>query len=78
MIANKFANLGPGDAATWPPFAQPSARPAGAGSGATKTSTLDTINDARGFLAIAEVAAKKATLERARYALSEACSPSGS
>ena len=71
MIANKFANLGPGDAATWPPFAGHPHDPR-APIGSDEDFTLDTINDARGFLAIAEVAAKKGDIGKARQALIEA------
>ena len=72
MQATKFCEFGPGDAATWPPFAGHPHDPR-APIGSDEDFTLDTINDARGFLAIAEVAAKKGDLGKARYALAEAC-----
>jgi len=70
MIANKFANLGPGDAATWPPFAGHPHDPRAPID--DDDPTLDVINDVRGFLAMAEVAANKGDLGKARQALIEA------
>ena len=72
MQATKFCEFGPGDSATWPPFAGHPLDPR-APIENDEDYTLDTINDARGFLAIAEVAAKKGDLGKARHALAEAC-----
>ena len=72
MQANKFTEFGMGDSATWPPFAGHPHDPR-APIGSDEDFTLDTINDVRGFLAIAEVAAKKGDLGKARHALAEAC-----
>ena len=71
MIANKFANLGPGDAATWPPFAGHPHDPR-VDNLDDEDPTLDVINDVRGFLAMADVAARKGDLGKARQALIEA------
>ena len=71
MQATKFCEFGPGDSATWPPFAGHPLDPR-APIGSDEDFTLDTINDARGFLATAEVAASKGDLAKARQALIEA------
>lgn len=70
MQANKFTEFGMGDSATWPPFA---GHPHDPRATIDDDPTLDVISDVRGFLAIAEVAAKKGDLGKARYALAEAC-----
>ena len=72
MQANKFTEFGMGDSATWPPFAGHPHDPR-APIGSDEDFTLDTINDVRGFLAIAEVAAEKNDIGKARHALAEAC-----
>jgi hypothetical protein len=71
MQANKFTEFGMGDSATWPPFAGHPHDPRATID--DDDPTLDVISDVRGFLAIAEVAAKKGDLGKARYALAEAC-----
>ena len=71
MKAAKFHEFGPGDAATWPPFAGHPHDPRATID--DDEPTLDVINDARGFPASAEVAAKKGDLGKARHALAEAC-----
>lgn len=60
------------DESTWPPFAGHPHDPR-VDNLDDEDPTLDVINDVRGFLAIAEVAAKKGDIGKARYALSEAC-----
>jgi len=70
MIANKFAGLGPGDSATWPPFAGHPHDPRATID--DDDPTLDVISDVRCFLATAEVAASKGDLAKARQALIEA------
>lgn len=72
MQATKFCEFGPGDAATWPQCMGHPHDPR-APIGSDEDFTLDVINDVRGFLAIAEVAAKKGDLGKARCALAEAC-----
>ena len=69
MEATRFCEFGPGDAATWPPF---SGHPHDPRATIDEDPTLDVISDVRGFLAIAEVAASKGDLAKARQALIEA------
>ena len=71
MQANKFTEFGMGDSATWPAYAGHPLDPRAPLD--DEDPTLDVISDVRGFLAIAEVAAKKGDLGKARYALAEAC-----
>ena len=71
MQANKFTEFGAGDAPTWPAYASHPLDPRAPMD--DDEPTLDVISDVRGFLAIAEVAAKKGDLGKARYALAEAC-----
>ena len=71
MRANKFSEFGPGDAATWPPFAGHPNDPR-AIIDDDDDPTLDVISDVRSFLAAAEVAASKGDLAKARQALIEA------
>ena len=71
MEATKFCEFGPGDSATWPPFAGHQHDPR-APIGSDDDPALDVISDVRGFLAIAEVAASKGDLAKARQALIEA------
>lgn len=71
MQANKFTEFGMGDSATWPPFAGHPHDPRAPLP--DEDPTMDAINYVRGFLAIAEVAAKKGDLGKARCALAEAC-----
>ena len=71
MIANKFANLGPGDAATWPPFAGHPHDPRTPDPD-DDDATADVINDVRQFLNMAEVAAAKGDWKKAKQALVEA------
>lgn len=70
MIANKFANIGPGDSATWPPCMGHPHDPRAPID--DEDPTLDVISDVRSFLATAEVAASKGALAKARQALIEA------
>lgn len=70
MQANKFTEFGMGDSATWPPFAgHPNDPRAPLPDDDT---TMDAINYVLGFLTIAQVAAKKGDLAKARQALIEA------
>ena len=71
MEATKFCEFGPGDSATWPPFAGHPHDPRAPLP--DEDPTMDAINYVRGFLTIAEVAAKKGDLGKARHALAEAC-----
>ena len=71
MQANKFTEFGMGDSATWPPFAGHPHDPRATID--DDDPTLDVINYVRGFLSIAEVAAKKGDIGKARHALAEAC-----
>ena len=71
MKATKFCEFGPGDSATWPPFAGHPHDPRAPLP--DEDPTMDAINYVRGFLSIAEVAAKKGDLGKARHALAEAC-----
>ena len=70
MEATKFCEFGPGDAATWPPFAGHPHDPRATID--DDDPTLDVISDVRSFLATAEVAASKGDLAKARQALIEA------
>ena len=69
MIANKFANLGPGDAATWPPFA---GHPNDPRNDDDEDPTLDAIESVREWLRMAETAAILGDMGKARHALVEA------
>jgi hypothetical protein len=60
MQATKFHEFGPGDSATWPPFAGHPHDPRAPID--DDDPTIDVISDVRSFLAIAEVAAKKGDL----------------
>ena len=71
MEATKFCEFGPGDSATWPPFAGHPHDPR-APMDDDEDPTLDVISDVRSFLATAEVAASKGDLAKARQALIEA------
>ena len=71
MEATKFCEFGLGDSATWPPFAGHPHDPRAPLP--DEDPTMDAINYVRGFLTIAEVAAKKGDLGKARHALAEAC-----
>jgi hypothetical protein len=70
MQATKFCEFGPGDSATWPPFAGHPHDPRATID--DDDPTIDVISDVRSFLAIAHVAAKKGDLAKARQALIEA------
>ena len=70
MQANKFTEFGAGDAPTWPAYAGHPHDPRAPID--DDDPTLDVINDVRGFLAMAEVAANKGDLGKARQALIEA------
>ena len=70
MEATKFCEFGPGDSATWPPFAGHPHDPRATID--DDDPTLDVISDVRSFLATAEVAASKGDLAKARQALIEA------
>jgi hypothetical protein len=70
MEATKFCEFGPGDSATWPPFAGHPHDPRATID--DDDPTIDVISDVRSFLAIAHVAAKKGDLAKARQALIEA------
>ena len=70
MQANKFTEFGVGDAPTWPAYAGHPQDPRAPLP--DEDPTMDAINYVRGFLTIAEVAAKKGDLAKARQALIEA------
>ena len=70
MQATKFCEFGFGDSATWPAYAGHPLDPRAPID--DDDPTIDVISDVRGFLAIAEVAASKGDLAKARQALIEA------
>ena len=71
MEATKFCEFGPGDSATWPPFAGHPHDPRTPDLDDDDL-TADLINDVRGFLDIAVAAAANGDIGLARHALIEA------
>jgi len=71
MIDNKFTKFGPGDEATWPPFAGHPNDPRAPDDGDDDT-TLDVIEEVRKWLRMAETAAILGDMGKAKHALVEA------